>query len=167
MLVQSAEESFQQGRKSLSSGRYREALAMFEAAIRLEQRFSRERPQARYLSYYGLVLGLERRETREALRFCREAVALESYNPDLRCNLGQVLLRAGRRREAYQSFQRGLSLQADHPGLLRAVRRLGVRRRPVLSFLPRNNVLNVVLGKMRAPGRTASKRQAVTLLRQG
>ena len=151
MLVHSAEESFQQGMQSLAAGNNRESLAMFEAAIQLEQRFSRSRPQARYLSFYGLVLGLTRNEVREALHFCREAVSLESYNPDLRCNLGRVLMRAGRRKEAHQSFQRGLNLQADHPGLVRAVRRLGVRQRPVLPFLSRRNALNVFLGKIRAP----------------
>jgi len=157
MLVHSAEESFQQGMQSLAAGEYRESLAMFEAAIQLEQRFSRSRPQARYLSFYGLLLGLQRNEIREALRFCREAVTLESYNPDLRCNLGRVLLRAGRRKEAYQSFDRGLSLQADHPGLLRAVRRLGIRQSPVLPFLARGNALNVFLGKIRAPRPIAAR----------
>jgi len=98
-----------------------------------------------------LLLGLTRNEIREALHFCREAVSLEGYNPDLRCNLGRVLMRAGRRKEAHQSFQRGLNLQADHPGLVRAVRRLGVRQRPVLPFLARGNALNVFLGKIRAP----------------
>jgi hypothetical protein len=44
-----------------------------------------------------------------------------------------------------------LSLQDDHPGLVRAVRRLGVRQRPVLPFLARGNALNVFLGKIRAP----------------
>ena len=150
MLVHSAEESFQQGMQSFAAANYKEALALFEAAIQLEQRFRRSQPQARYLSFYGLVLGLERNEVREALRFCREAVTLESYNPDLRCNLGRVLMRAGRRKEAYQSFQRGLNLQADHPGLLRAVRHLGIRRRPVLPFLPRSNALNIFLGRMRS-----------------
>jgi len=151
MLVHSAEESFQQGMQCLAAGKNRESLALFEAAIQLEQRFSRSRPQARYLSYYGLVLGLTRHEIREGLRFCREAVSLESYHPDLRCNLGRVLMRAGRRKEAYKSFQRGLQLQADHPGLVLAVRRLGIRQRPVLPFLSRSNALNVFLGKIRAP----------------
>ena len=120
MLVHSAEESFQQGMQSLAAGKYRESLALFEAAIQLEQRFSRSRPQARYLSFYGLVLGLERHEIREGLRFCREAVSLESYNPDLRCNLGRVLMRAGRRKEAVKAFQRGLRLQGDNPGFIKS-----------------------------------------------
>lgn len=147
MLVQAAEESFQKGIKALAEGRQREALAMFEAALELAQRFGTERPQARYLSYYGLCLGLERNELREALRFCREAVTLEGYNPDLRCNLGRILMKAGRRKEAHQALLRGLSLQADHVDLRRALKSMGLRRRPPVPFLRRNHPLNVFLGR--------------------
>jgi tetratricopeptide (TPR) repeat protein len=150
MLVHAAEDSFQRGIRALSEGRQREALAMFEAAIELERRLGGGRPQARYLSYYGLCLGMERNEIREGLRFCREAVTLEGYNPDLRCNLGRLLMRAGRRKEAHQAFTRGLSLQPDHGGLKRAIRVMGLRRRPVFPFLGRSHPLNVFLGRIRA-----------------
>jgi len=112
MLVHSAEESFQAGMQCLMSGKKTEALARIEAAIQLELRFGESRPQARYLSFYGLLLALERRQVREGLRFCREAVTQESYNPDLRCNLGRVLLRAGRRKEL-ASLQELLSDDED------------------------------------------------------
>ena len=86
----------------------------------------------------------------EALRFCREAVTIEGYNPDIRCNLGRVLMRAGRRKEAHQAFTRGLSLQPDHQDLIKALRKLGVRKRPVVPFLGRSHPVNVFLGRMRA-----------------
>jgi tetratricopeptide (TPR) repeat protein len=149
VLVPSAEESFKKGLHALAEDRRTEAMALFEAALELEHRLGKGRPQARYLSYYGLCLGLERGEIREALRFCREAVTLEGYNPDLRCNLARVLMKAGRRKEAYGSLVRGLALQADHPGLRRALRKLGLRRRPALPFLPRSHPLNIVLGRIR------------------
>jgi len=150
MLVHSAEESYQAGTQCLLAGKRKEALARFEAAIQLEVRFGESRPQARYLSYYGLLLTLERRQIREGLRFCREAVTQESYNPDLRCNLGRVLMQAGRRKEAYQAFQRGLKLQADHPSLRRNVRVLGIRRRPLVPFLDRANPINIFFGRLRS-----------------
>ena len=149
MLNQSAEESYAKGLKALSSGRRTEAMAMFEAAIEIERRRSPVRPQSRYFSYYGLCLALERNEIHEALRYCREAVTLENYNPDIRCNLGRVLLRAGRRREAYQCFKRGLELDSDHENCLRSLRFMGLRRRPILPFLDRSNVFNKYLGKLR------------------
>ncbi len=153
MLIQSAEESYVKGLRALSEGRGKEAMALFEAAIRIAWRGRGSRPQARYLSYYGLCLALVRNESREGLRICREAVTLESYNPDIRCNLGRVLLSVGRRAEAYKCFVRGLSLGSDHPTIRSALRSMGIRSRSALPFLPRSNPLNAFLGRLRAGGR--------------
>jgi tetratricopeptide (TPR) repeat protein len=149
VLIPSAEESYAKGLKALSMGHRTEAMAMFEAAIEIERRRSPARPQSRYLSFYGLCLALERNEIHEALRYCREAVTIENFNPDIRCNLGRVLLRAGRRREAYQCFVRGLQLDSDHESSLRSLRFMGVRQRPLLPFLDRGNPVNVLLGRLR------------------
>jgi len=152
MLIQSAEESYQRGLRALSDGRGTEAMALFEAAIRISWRGRGSRPQARYLSYYGLCLALVRSESREGLRFCREAVTLESYNSDIRCNLGRVLLSVGRRSEAYRCFVRGLASGGDHPAIRSALRSMGIRSRSTLPFLPRHSRLNVLLGRLRANG---------------
>ncbi len=153
MLVPFAEESYVRGLRALSGGRGKEATALFEAAIRIAWRGRGSRPQARYLSYYGLCLALVWNENREALRCCREAVTLEGYNPDIRCNLGRVLLNAGRRAEAYRCFVRGLALGGDHPTIRSALRSMGIRSRSALPFLARRNPLNVFLGRLRAGGR--------------
>ena len=149
MLIRAAEESFNKGLDALEEGHGREALAFFEAAVELERRFGASPPQARYLSYYGLCLGEAWKRAHEAVKFCRKAVDLEKYNPDLHYNLGRVLLIAGRRREAHRVLVRGSRLQPDHAGIQREMRRMGVRRRPVLPFLPRNNPVNVLLGRIR------------------
>ena len=153
MLVPSAEDSYAKGLQALSRGRGKEAMALFEAAIRIAWRGRGTPPQPRYLSYYGLCLALVANENREGLRCCREAVTLESYNPDIRCNLGRVLLYAGRRAEAYRCFLRGLALGGDHPTIRSALRSMGIRRRPALPFLPRSNPLNTFLGRLRAGSR--------------
>ncbi len=141
---------------ALSSGGHKEALALFEAAIKLGRGGGTNRPEARYLSYYGLCLALQRSETHEGLRFCREAVTLEGYNPDIRCNLGRVLLSAGRRAEAHRCFIRGLGLQVNHTGTRSALRYMGVRRRRSLPFLSRRNPVNVFLGRLRKSSRAAT-----------
>ncbi len=148
MLIQPAEESFQRGVQLLSQGKIREALAFFNGAVEIERRFGADRPQARYLSYYGLCLSETRGDQHAAVRACREAMALEGYRPEVCWNLGQVLLNCGKRSEAYQALQRGLKMQPGHPGILRDLRRMGKRRPPVLPFLERSNPLNVMLGKM-------------------
>ena len=149
MLVRAAEESFDKGMKALIDGRAREALAFFEAAIALEKKFGRAKPQARYLSQYGLCLGTVTSNKREGIKFCREATTLEEYNPDLHWNLGRAYLAARRRREAHQALMRGLSLQPDHRGIASELRRMGVRRKPMLPFLSRDNPLNMFLGRLR------------------
>lgn len=150
MLIAAAEESYNRGLQALSAGRRKEAMALFEAAIQIARRRSPARPQSRYLSFYGLCLALERNEVHEALRYCREAMTLESFNPDIRCNLGRVLLRAGRRREAYRCFIEGLRMESGHATILRSLNFMGIRRRPVLPFLPRDNPINVFLGRLRS-----------------
>lgn len=150
MLVRAAEASFEQGLRALNENRCREALACFEAAVEIEKRFQVRQHQARYLSYYGLCLGMTRTRVHEAIRLCRDSVAIEQFNPDLRWNLGRVLMAGGRRREAFDTFLRGLSQQPGHTGIRRELRRMGLRRRPIVPFLSRSHPLNVMLGKLRA-----------------
>jgi hypothetical protein len=63
-----------------------------------------------------------------------------------------VLLLAERRREAFSIFVKGLSVQKNHQEILQELRRMGWRRRPVLSFLARGNPVNIALGKLLRPG---------------
>lgn len=149
MLVRPAEQSFGKGMEALGRGEPVKALAMFEAAIRLDRKFrAGARPQPRYLSFYGLCLGLESHRWKEAVDLCREAVSAESYNPDLHLNLGRVLVAAGRRKEGWEALRRGLEVDEAHEGLKRAIASMGERKRPALSFLPRSHPLNRMLGKM-------------------
>jgi tetratricopeptide (TPR) repeat protein len=150
MLVQPAEESFQKGMQAYQDGRAREAMAFFEAAIEIERRFGEGHPQARYLSQYGLCLATMGQNRHQGVRFCREAVTLERYNPDVHCNLGKVLMVAGRRKDAYTALVRGLKIQSDHRGIITTLKEMGLRRRPPIPFLARSNPLNVYLGRLRA-----------------
>ena len=151
MLSHRAEESFRKGMEAMTQGKGVHALALFEAAIEIERRRGAKNPQARYLSYYGLCLGLEGNRVREGLQFCREAIDLEFYIADLYLNLGRVLLTAEMRRSAYDAFAKGCRVQPGHTGLARELRRLGLRRRPVIGWLARRNPLNVVLGRITTP----------------
>jgi len=153
MLFRAAEESFRKGLEALEREPGKKALALFEAAIELDRRLGAARPQARYLSYYGLCLALGAHRVVEGLRFCREAKDLEFFNPDLYCNLGRVLLAAGRRRDAYEALCQGYRLEPAHPGIRRELGAMGKRRRPVLPFLDRGNAVNRILARIAAPRR--------------
>ncbi|HEU4401975.1 MAG TPA: hypothetical protein VFT43_07700, partial [Candidatus Polarisedimenticolia bacterium] len=90
---------------------------------------------------------------REAQEICEGAVRAEFYNPELYLNLGRVYLKGGDRARAFGAFVRGLQLSPRHPALIQSIRRLGIRRRPVLRFLGRRHPFNRVLGRMRATAR--------------
>jgi hypothetical protein len=150
MLVQAAEDSFNQGLQALHDRRHLEAQALFEAAVTISKRLANGVVQPRYLSYYGVCLATHSGRHHEGVEFCREATSRESYNADLYCNLGRSLLAAGRRREAFEALVRGLRLQAGHRGIHRTLRKMGRRRRPLIPFLSRSNPLNVILGRMTA-----------------
>ena len=152
MLVQSAETRFQRGLEALAGGRTLEALALFEAALEVEQRLGARTPQARYLSYYGLSLARNGSRPSEGVELCRRAIAIEFFNADLFLNYGRALLATNRRKEAHKALARGLSLQQSHQDILRELSRMGRRRRPVLAFLQRENPINVALGKLLRPG---------------
>ncbi len=148
MTVRSAEDSFQKGMAALAQGRRLVALAQFEAALALHHQFGNGELQARYVSFYGLCLALEAGRVHQGLRCCEEALATEFYNVDLHFNLGRVLLAANRRRDAHRAFLNGLHWDRSHAGILRELRAMGKRRRPVLPFLSRSHFVNVVLGRM-------------------
>jgi hypothetical protein len=148
MLHQRAEDSYARGVRALTRTRTREALALFETAIEIERRNGAEKPQPRYVSFYGLCLALEKHRLHEGISFCREALAQEFYNPDLCCNLGRLLVMANKRKEGYAILCKGYRLQPNHPGIRAALRDLGQRRRPPLPFLSRANPINILLGRM-------------------
>ncbi len=158
MIVRPAEESFQKGVAALAHGARVEALALFEAAIQVERQLGVDDGQARYLSYYGMCLALEGRKTHEGTKLCREALAKEFFNADLHLNLGRALLASGKKKEAWTVLQKGLGWERRHAGILKAIRAMGRRRRPVLPFLSRHHPINVMLGRIsKTPGVTPAR----------
>lgn len=134
----------ERGRDLLGAGHHREALACFEEVLRLEP------ADAAALSHRGLCLGLYEGRAADGIADCRRAVDLEFYRADHYLNLGRVLLAAGRKREAVQTFRQGRTVDPRHPAILRELEGLGVRRRPVVPWLPRGHFLNRHLGRFRA-----------------
>ena len=99
-------------------------------------------------SYMGLAIAIRGGKIEEAERRCRRALARACYQPDYYLNLGRVYLVGGKKMNAVQSFQLGLKLDDRHPGLQREMKKLGMRGKPVLEFLPRRHFLNKYLGKI-------------------
>ena len=101
--------------------------------------------------YSFLGYGIARKENRiaEGIKLCQRAVTLEFYEPNHYLNLARTYLLAGNRRQVARVLEEGLALDPFHKGLLRLREIFGIRREPVLRFLPRANFLNRYLGRMR------------------
>jgi hypothetical protein len=132
-----------------------EALAYFEASVRLEERVPSCSRRWRYASYYGYCLAATLGKTKQGLSLCRKAAESEFFEPDIVLNLAKVQLLAGDRKEAWVSLARAVKLDPDHPEIRAEIRKMGIRRRPVFPFLDRSHPVNVLAGKLAAGGAAA------------
>ncbi len=130
------------------AGHYEEALRIFEKNL-----LSALNPKA--LSFYALSLAVAEEDYERAVTMCLSAAEKEFYNPEIYLNLGKTLLLSGRKTKALKVFKKGLRFDETNQSLQDEIRRLGQRREPIISFLPRGNVLNRVCGLLahRATGR--------------
>jgi hypothetical protein len=74
---------------------------------------------------------------------------MQVYEPDNFMNLARVYLLTRNKEKAHQALVRGLSLDAEHAGLRRVWRELGIRRTQPIPFLSRKNPLNEMLGRLK------------------
>jgi hypothetical protein len=139
----SAEVAFEEGLAAYLRGDASGAHVGFERAHRREPR------DPRYMSWYGLTLVLVEKNSNLGVILCDQALRGAGADPDLLLNQARVHLALNQRERTVRALQRGLELWPDHAGLQRARELLGWRRRPVLPFLDRNNLLNRWLGRLR------------------
>jgi len=116
-----------------------------------------DRANPRYRSFYGLGLALVERRFDRALELCRSAAKEEFFNPDLYHNLARVHLAFGFKAEALRYLRRGLMIDPGNSAMLAELQDLGMRRRPVLSFLPRRHPVNRLLGRVVGLWRSVEK----------
>jgi tetratricopeptide (TPR) repeat protein len=100
-------------------------------------------------SYLGYGIALRQQRLGEGLKLCQHAVKLEFYQAENYLNLGRTHLLAGQRRAAVRAVADGLKIEPDNAQLLELQHDLGVRKRPVLPFLSRSNLFNLLLGRVR------------------
>ena len=134
----STDEYFKKGLQLLGEANLLGALACFEKAHIREK-------SPLIQSYLGYCIATERGQIAEALNLCRAAIEVDPHTPEHYLNLGRVYLKAKKKDEAIAELRRGLSFGDNHDikALLDA---LGLRRKPVFPFLPRNNFLNRYVG---------------------
>ncbi len=105
--------------------------------------------EVRVLSWYGLTLVLVERNSNLGMALSDQALRLEGPAPELALNQARLHLALGQRDRAIRALLRGVEGAPADRSLQEALVALGRRRRPVLPFLARGNLLNRFLGRLR------------------
>lgn len=134
-------EMIERGIYLAQKGQFKEAIEVFEEDICFTQH-----PVA--MSYYALCVAQVEENYNRAVSLCLMAVQREFYNPDVYLNFGRIFLLKGQKALAVRLFNKGLKFDNMHNGLVRVVNKLGIRRKPIIPFLPRHNFINKFLGKL-------------------
>ena len=103
-----------------------------------------------YLSMYGLCVAIDSDDFESARRICEKAVKMNPGDPINRVNLGKVFRLQGDNASAYEEFLAAWQLDKLHPAPAAELTRMGIRRPPVLRFLPRSHWANRSLGRLRS-----------------
>ncbi|AJE02818.1 tetratricopeptide repeat protein [Geobacter pickeringii] len=133
------------GIKAANGGNTTLALECLEQAVKL-----RSTPVA--WTYLAYCLARERQQVDHAIRICEEAIRKDPRSSSHYLNLGRIHLLAGRRTDAIRLFRQGM-LYERNPHIEAELRRLGLRKPPLLGFLgrehPLNKYLGIILAKLR------------------
>lgn len=100
-------------------------------------------------SFLGYGIARYQKQVKEGLRLCQHAVKTSFYSPECHLNLARVQILAKNRKGAVHAIAQGLALDPRNAALRALHAEIGVRKRPVVGFLSRNNPVNRTLGKLR------------------
>jgi len=128
-----------EGMAALDAGNTALALQRLQAAAELD-----ESPEI--LSHFAYCVAKELQDYRRAEALCGEAIDEEPWYSAHYLNLGRIRLLEGRREDAIRVFRDGLLREAN-PRIKAELERLGIRKYPIISSLPREHFLNKYLGK--------------------
>ncbi len=125
-----------------------------------------KRLAASAFSFYGLCFAEVRKQYLDAKKYCELSLKVHPKDPDHYENLARVHLLAQSRKGAIEALFDGLQYDPKHPGINEVFNAIGRRRDPVIAFLPRDNILNVYLGKRRHEKLEERRRQAIARRRR-
>jgi len=138
-----AEQAFEQGMEFYKNGYWGKALDKFREAVELDKQ------NPKHVSYLGLLVAVAKKSYEEAEQLCHVALRLDHKYVQGYLNLADVYLRARKKVDAVECLTVGIKYTKRDVHLVRALRKLGIRRPPVIPFLERKHFLNRHLGMLR------------------
>lgn len=115
----------------------------------LERALARAPEDPHLLSCYGWCLALLG-EIDRGIGLCERALRFHPDDVLLRLNMGRTYRLAGENKAAHRAFLRAWQQNKRDPAPAAELARMGVRRQPVLRFLPRGHWCNRTLGRLRS-----------------
>ena len=109
------------------------------------------------LSYYGCLEAIVNKNYEYGINTCQKAIETlkermplgeEFFSPIFYLNLGRAYLAAGKKKNAYDTFQKGIKIDAENNDLRDELKRLGMRRERAVSFLKRSHPVNRYIGML-------------------
>jgi len=107
------------------------------------------------LSYFGCLQAIVDKRYRTGIETCKKALALimksSSYGeemlfPVFYLNLGRAYVAAGKKKDALETFSKGLKFDNSNRDLQKEMRALGKRKTALVPFLDRSNPINKYIG---------------------
>jgi tetratricopeptide (TPR) repeat protein len=129
---------FGRGLDALSAGEIPSALALLERALKLNDNRS-------WYSYLGYCMAKERGQVKKGIELCSLSLEQEPEKADHYLQLAKIHLLAGNKQETLRVLREGMA-RGENQGLIALLDAIGTRKPPVLSFLPRENPVNRLLG---------------------
>lgn len=142
-------EYFDEAKSFLRDGKSAEALTALQEGLK---RFPSD---PFLLSYYGCLCSVVAKKPKEGIKICTGAISKlkgyvplgsEFFYPLFYLNLGRAYLGANKKKEAIRAFNIGLKADPEDQDLIGEFRKLGIRRKPPVSFLKRSNPFNRYIG---------------------
>lgn len=135
---------YYEGLKHLHNGHYEAAVQCFRQLSNTTRNDAYYK--SRYQAYYGLALVCS--GDRTGIMVCRSASGDERHDGEVYYCLAIAETKLNNRERAVAALQRGLAIDPLHADVARMRDIMGIRRKPVLSFLDRSHPLNRLLGKL-------------------
>ncbi len=102
------------------------------------------------VAYLAVCLAAGQRKYVTAEKLVKNIINNHPYDPTAWYALGRINLLGGRRDQAFKNFEKAVRISCDDAHIGSIVEQSDPRRGPVISFLPRNNFLNIMFGRLRA-----------------
>ena len=147
LLQEEAGEVAWRGIEACRQGNWEEGLYWLSLAVEAEPQTA-DLPGLLF-SYLGYGMARYQGQEVQGLKLCRIGANVDMHVAESYYFLAKTHLLLGDKRSALEVIERGLQVDAAHPGLEELVLSLGRRRPPVLPFLSRRHGLNRWLGKLR------------------